>query len=224
MENYLVWKENRATDEERPDSIARQYRDRVAFTVTQTCGIYCRHCFRKELVVDGSLAPRFRRRRGAALARRASRGAGCAGHRRRPVSASRRAARLPDPQTARAAPRRNDPLRYPHPDRAAAAHHPGADEGARRLPQGADLDQHPVQPPQGADRRDRPRGLRSALLRHQRRQPGGTPQGDQRRRRNLPQAAPAAAGDPDQALLRLLLRSRRRGSTISAPRSKRAPS
>ncbi|HKK00579.1 MAG TPA: KamA family radical SAM protein [Desulfuromonadales bacterium] len=59
MENYLVWKENRATDEERPDSIARQYRDRVAFTVTQTCGIYCRHCFRKELVVDGSLSLDF---------------------------------------------------------------------------------------------------------------------------------------------------------------------
>lgn len=55
MQDYLVWKENRATEEQRPDSIARQYRDRVAFTVTQTCGIYCRHCFRKELVVDGDL-------------------------------------------------------------------------------------------------------------------------------------------------------------------------
>ena len=59
MQDYLVWKENRATDEVRPDSIARQYRDRVAFTVTQTCGIYCRHCFRKELVVDGSLSLDF---------------------------------------------------------------------------------------------------------------------------------------------------------------------
>jgi len=55
MHDYLVWKENRATEEVRPDSIARQYRDRVAFTVTQNCGIYCRHCFRKELVVDGDL-------------------------------------------------------------------------------------------------------------------------------------------------------------------------
>ncbi len=55
MDNYLVWKENRATEEQRPDSIARQYQDRVAFTVTQNCGIYCRHCFRKELVVDGDL-------------------------------------------------------------------------------------------------------------------------------------------------------------------------
>jgi lysine 2,3-aminomutase len=55
MQDYLVWKENRATDEIRPDSIARQYRDRVAFTVTRNCGIYCRHCFRKELVVDGDL-------------------------------------------------------------------------------------------------------------------------------------------------------------------------
>jgi len=59
MENYLVWKENRATDEVRPDSIARQYHDRIAFTVVQVCGIYCRHCFRKELVVDRDLQLNF---------------------------------------------------------------------------------------------------------------------------------------------------------------------
>ena len=59
MRDYLVWKENRATDEIRPDSIARQYKDRVAFTVTQVCGIYCRHCFRKELVVDKDLKLSF---------------------------------------------------------------------------------------------------------------------------------------------------------------------
>jgi len=55
MKDYLLWKENRETDEVRPDSIARQYKDRVAFTVFKKCGIYCRHCFRKELVVDGDL-------------------------------------------------------------------------------------------------------------------------------------------------------------------------
>jgi len=59
MENYLVWKENRATEEVRPDSIARQYHDRIAFTVVQVCAIYCRHCFRKELVVDQDLQLRF---------------------------------------------------------------------------------------------------------------------------------------------------------------------
>ncbi len=59
MNNYLVWKENRATEEARPDSIARQYHDRIAFTVTETCGIYCRHCFRKELVVDRDLKLRM---------------------------------------------------------------------------------------------------------------------------------------------------------------------
>ncbi len=59
MQDYLVWKENRATEEVRPDSIARQYVDRVAFTVTQNCGVYCRHCFRKELVVDGDLSLDF---------------------------------------------------------------------------------------------------------------------------------------------------------------------
>lgn len=59
MDNYLVWKENRATEEVRPDSIARQYKDRIAFTVVEVCGIYCRHCFRKELVVDQNLQLRF---------------------------------------------------------------------------------------------------------------------------------------------------------------------
>jgi len=59
MQDYLVWKENRATEEVRPDCIARQYKDRVAFTVTQVCGIYCRHCFRKELVVDKDLKLSF---------------------------------------------------------------------------------------------------------------------------------------------------------------------
>jgi len=52
IENYLIHKENRATDEKRPDSIARQYRDRIAFTVTQVCTIYCRFCFRREMVLD----------------------------------------------------------------------------------------------------------------------------------------------------------------------------
>lgn len=59
MDNYLIWKENRATDEIRPDSIARQYQDRIAFTVTELCGVYCRHCFRKELVVDQDLELRL---------------------------------------------------------------------------------------------------------------------------------------------------------------------
>jgi lysine 2,3-aminomutase len=59
MQDYLVWKENRATEEVRPDCIARQYKDRVAFTVTQVCGVYCRHCFRKELVVDKDLKLSF---------------------------------------------------------------------------------------------------------------------------------------------------------------------
>lgn len=53
MENYLRRKENR--DKNRPDTIARQYNDRIAFTITNSCAIYCRHCFRKELVVDDSL-------------------------------------------------------------------------------------------------------------------------------------------------------------------------
>jgi lysine 2,3-aminomutase len=59
ISDYLIWKENRATDEVRPDSIARQYYDRVAFTVTDICANYCRHCFRKELVVDRDLKLRF---------------------------------------------------------------------------------------------------------------------------------------------------------------------
>ncbi len=59
IENYLIWKENRDTGEVRPDSIARQYEDRVAFTVTDVCANYCRHCFRKEAVVDRELKLRM---------------------------------------------------------------------------------------------------------------------------------------------------------------------
>ncbi|MBL0712167.1 MAG: KamA family radical SAM protein [Desulfosarcina sp.] len=59
VENYLIWKENRDTEEVRPDSIARQYQDRVAFTVTDVCANYCRHCFRKEAVVDRELKLRM---------------------------------------------------------------------------------------------------------------------------------------------------------------------
>ena len=59
MDNYLVWKENRATEEKRPDSIARQYKDRIAFTVVEVCGIYCRHCFRREVVTEDDLQLRF---------------------------------------------------------------------------------------------------------------------------------------------------------------------
>ena len=59
ISNYLVWIENRATGELRPDSIARQYRDRIAFTVTDACAGYCRHCFRREIVVDRRLRLRL---------------------------------------------------------------------------------------------------------------------------------------------------------------------
>lgn len=59
VENYLEWKENRLTDEERPECIARQYNDRIAFLVTDVCAMYCRHCFRKELVVVRGLRFRF---------------------------------------------------------------------------------------------------------------------------------------------------------------------
>jgi lysine 2,3-aminomutase len=57
--NYLIVKENRANGKTRPDSIARQYYDRVAFTVTDRCASYCRHCFRKELVVNRELSLRL---------------------------------------------------------------------------------------------------------------------------------------------------------------------
>lgn len=59
LPDYLIWKENRANGEERPDSIARQYDDRIAFTVTDVCANYCRHCFRKEVVVDRGLKLRM---------------------------------------------------------------------------------------------------------------------------------------------------------------------
>jgi lysine 2,3-aminomutase len=55
-ENYLYWKENRKedggtsrfSDDGRPVSIARQYKDRIAFTVLDSCPVYCQFCFRTE--------------------------------------------------------------------------------------------------------------------------------------------------------------------------------
>ncbi|MGB3510915.1 MAG: KamA family radical SAM protein [Microcoleaceae cyanobacterium] len=55
-ENYLYWKENRKedgganpfSDDGRPVSIARQYKDRIAFTVLNNCPVYCQFCFRTE--------------------------------------------------------------------------------------------------------------------------------------------------------------------------------
>ena len=63
--NYLVFKENRektdrfGENEKRPDSIARHYDDRVAFTITDVCPSYCRYCFRREAVIDQELRLRF---------------------------------------------------------------------------------------------------------------------------------------------------------------------
>lgn len=67
MDDYLVWKENRAADEIRPDSIAHQYHDRIAFTVIETCGIYCRHRFHKEVIVVQDLKITFLYSRGIRL-------------------------------------------------------------------------------------------------------------------------------------------------------------
>jgi len=52
ISDYLIWIENRSKDNNRPDTIARQYEDRIAFTVTNLCANYCRHCFRKEVVLE----------------------------------------------------------------------------------------------------------------------------------------------------------------------------
>ena len=52
--DYLIWKENRQ-DKSIPDCIARQYYDRIAFIVSNSCASYCRHCFRKEAILDTNL-------------------------------------------------------------------------------------------------------------------------------------------------------------------------
>ncbi len=59
MKDYLIFHENRAMDSNRPDCIAQQYTDRVAFTINDRCASYCRHCFRREMVVDRELKLRF---------------------------------------------------------------------------------------------------------------------------------------------------------------------
>jgi lysine 2,3-aminomutase len=68
-ENYLYWKENRGKDGQggpfdddgRPASIARQYHDRIAFTVLDNCPVYCQFCFRIEATQHKQKELRFAR-------------------------------------------------------------------------------------------------------------------------------------------------------------------
>jgi len=60
IHDYLIWKENRdKSEDKRPDSIARQYHNRIAFTVTDVCSIYCRHCFRREITTSNDIKLRL---------------------------------------------------------------------------------------------------------------------------------------------------------------------
>lgn len=112
--NYLIWKENRDTSEVRPDCIARQYVDRVAFTVSDACAIYCRHCFRKELVVDRDLQLRFDVEEGLTWIREHPevRDVLITGG---SLPVFRRETGLPDPQATRNAALADDPLRNADP-------------------------------------------------------------------------------------------------------------
>ncbi len=58
IKNYLDWKENRQ-DKSVPSCIAKQYNDRVAFLVSDSCASYCRYCFRKEAILDNSFDSDF---------------------------------------------------------------------------------------------------------------------------------------------------------------------
>ncbi len=52
-------RENRTDEENRPDGIARQRRDRVAFSVSRDCGLYCRQCSCMRPAGDGLPADDF---------------------------------------------------------------------------------------------------------------------------------------------------------------------
>ncbi len=54
VKDYLRTLESRRQDPGRPSNIARLYDDRVAFTVTNDCLSYCRHCFRRQIVFSST--------------------------------------------------------------------------------------------------------------------------------------------------------------------------
>lgn len=54
-----VRRENRTNEENRPDGIARQRRDRIVFSVSRDCGLYCRHCYCMRPAGDGQPAGAF---------------------------------------------------------------------------------------------------------------------------------------------------------------------
>ena len=113
------------------DGVVHRYPDRALLKLTATCAVYCRFCFRREMVGPGAesaVAAAARRR--ARLHRRSPGNLGGHPDRRRPAGAVAAPAQAGDDAACRDRPCQGRPRPHPHSGRRAVARHAGA--GRRR--------------------------------------------------------------------------------------------
>ena len=142
------------------EGIVHRYPDRVLLKLVNACAVYCRFCFRREMVGPGrgGLSPRGARG-GARLHPRPSANLGSDPDRRRSAGAVAAPARGRDGAACRDRPRQGDPRAHARAGRGAGADHAGAGARAAR----ADKATFVVAARQSSARTDRagPRRLRA---------------------------------------------------------------
>ena len=201
-----------ATDAHSPvEGIVHRYPDRVLLKLTHVCAVYCRFCFRREMIGPRrTAADAEAARRRARLHRRASGNLGGRADRRRSAGAVARAGCSRWCRgSPRIAARQGDPRAHPRAGRRPGAHHARAGARAEGAGQG-DLRRAARQPRARTDRR-RARGLRApGRCRHSDAEPVGAARRRQRRSADARRADARAGRMPHQAVLPAPRRSRAR--------------
>ena len=170
------------------EGIVHRYPDRVLLKLTHVCAVYCRFCFRREMIGPAAapLTPTAARRR-ARLHRGASGNLGGRADRRRSAGALGAAAQAGDLAARRDRPRQGDPRAQPRAGRRPRPHHAGARASAQSQRQ-SDLRGAARQPCARTDRSGA-RGLRAAgRCRHPDAEPVGAARRRQRRSANARRA------------------------------------
>ena len=190
------------------DGVVHRYPDRALLKLTATCAVYCRFCFRREMVGPGAesaVAAAARRR--ARLHRRAPGNLGGHPDRRRPAGAVAAPAQAGDDAACRDRPCQGRPRPHPHSGRRAVARHAGAGEGAASERQGH-LRGAARQPCARAHARGTRRLRAPDRRRHPDAEPVGAARGRQRRCGDARRADARARRMPHQAVLPAPRRSR----------------
>ena len=206
------------------EGIVHRYPDRVLLKLTHVCAVYCRFCFRREMVGPGRrAADGASARRRARLYRGASGNLGGRADRRRSAGALGAPAQAGGVAARRHRPRQGDPRAHPRAGRRSRAHHARARARAQGQGQG-DLRRAARQPRARTDRRGA-RGLRAAdRCRHPDAEPVGAARRRQRRSANARRADARAWSNAASSRTTCITAISRPARRTCAPRSSAARS